>query len=66
MPLIISGKTDAPVSKYELATKLAAALEPGVHYEAFEKEQAVSLTEAGQTYCEKALQVTNLYDPKSP
>ena len=45
MPLIISGKTDASVEKYELATKLAAALDAPEHYEIFEKEQTISITE---------------------
>ena len=45
MPLIISGKTDASVEKYQLATKLAAALDAPEHYETFEKEQTISITE---------------------
>jgi len=66
VPLIISGKTDAPVDKYQVATKLAGALEVPEHYEVFEKEQTVSITEAGQKYCEQALQVADLYDPREP
>eukprot|EP00967_Tisochrysis_lutea_P146864 scaffold277969_cov32-Tisochrysis_lutea.AAC.3 len=66
VPLIISGKTDAPVDKFEAASKLAAVLEKGVHYDVFEKEQTVSLTDQGVRDCEKALAVSNLYEAKNP
>ena len=54
VPLIISGRTDAPVNKYETAYKLAGALERNIHYEVIEKEQNAVLTEEGQRYCEQA------------
>lgn len=66
VPLIISGRTDAPVGKYQTAFKLAAALERDIHYELIEKEQNAVLTEEGQLYCEQALQVESLYDLKEP
>ena len=57
VPLIISAKTAVnPAERCETATKLAAALEATVHYEVFEKQQTISLSEAGQRYCEAALQ----------
>jgi len=67
VPLIISSKTtNNPAERCQVATKLAAALEPVTHYEVFEKQQTISLTEAGQTYAEAALQVPDLFDPKNP
>ena len=66
VPLIISGRTDAPVEKYEACAKLAATLIPGEHYDVFEKEQTIGLKEAGTKYCEEALQVDDLYDPTNP
>ena len=66
VPLIISGRTTAPVEKYETCAKLANALEPITHYEIFEKEQTIGLTEAGTKYAETALQVEDLFDPMSP
>mmetsp|Transcript_35050 Transcript_35050/g.104725 ORF Transcript_35050/g.104725 Transcript_35050/m.104725 type:complete len:963 (-) Transcript_35050:195-3083(-) len=66
VPLIISGKTDAPVDKFGAASKLAAVLERGIHYDVFEKEQTVSLTDKGTRDCEKALAVGDLYEPTNP
>ena len=66
VPLIISGRTDAPVEKYQACAKLAAALQPGEHYDVFEKQQTVGLTEAGTSYAEAALQVDDLFDPMNP
>jgi len=66
VPLIISGKTEAPVDKFGAASKLAAVLERGIHYDVFEKEQTVSLTDKGTRDCEKALAVGDLYEPTNP
>jgi hypothetical protein len=66
VPLIISGKTDAPVDKFVAAGKLAAVLEKGVHYDVFEKEQTVALNDQGVRDCETALAVANLYDARNP
>lgn len=66
VPLIISGRTDAPVAKYEACSKLAATLSVGEHYEVYEKEQTVGMTEAGTRYCETALQVDDLFNPRDP
>jgi len=66
VPLIISGRTDAPVSKYEACAKLAATMNPEEHYEVFEKEQTIAMTEAGTAYAETALQVKDLFDPMNP
>lgn len=66
VPLIISGKTDAPVDKFVAAGKLAAVLEKGVHYDVFEKEQTIALNDQGVRDCETALAVDNIYDAKNP
>ena len=66
VPLIISGRTGAVVDRYETCAKLAAALEPTIHYEVFEKDQTIGLTEKGTQYAETALQVKDLYDPMNP
>merc|ERR1719331_392707 len=66
VPLIISGRTDAPVEKYAACAKLVQTLNPTEHYEVFEKEQNAVLTEAGTKYAEMALQVDDLFDPKLP
>ena len=66
VPLIISGRTDAPIAKYEACAKLAASMSPEEHYEVFEKQQTIGLTEAGTAYAEAALQVEDLFDPMNP
>uniref|UniRef100_A0A7S4BQD3 Protein translocase subunit SecA n=1 Tax=Chrysotila carterae TaxID=13221 RepID=A0A7S4BQD3_CHRCT len=66
VPLIISGRVDAPTERYAAAAKLANAMAPDVHYTVFEKDQNVQLTEEGARYCEAALQLSSLYDPKAP
>ena len=66
VPLIISGRTTAPVDRYQTGAKLAGALEPGLHYEVFEKKQTIALTEAGTEYAEAALNVKDLFDPMDP
>ena len=66
VPLIISGRTDAIVTKYETCAKLATALIPQKHYDVFEKQQTVGLTEEGTRFCEEALNVPDLYDPTNP
>jgi len=66
VPLIISGRTDAIVTKYEACAKLAATMLPTEHYDVFEKEQTIGLTEKGTKYCEEALLVPDLYDPTNP
>lgn len=66
VPLIISGRTTAPVEKYQTCAKLAQVLEPTKHYEVYEKETNIGLTEEGTKYAETALQVEDLFDPMNP
>ncbi len=58
VPLIISGRTEAKVDKYTSASRLALTLNVGEHYEVYEKEQTVTLTEEGARFAEMALQVS--------
>merc|ERR1719201_2196655 len=67
VPLVISGKLDtAQSTRYVSATKLATALAPGVHYDVYEKEQTVTMSEQGLTDCARTLQVDDLYNPTDP
>jgi len=66
VPLVISDKTSAPVDKHFSAKKLAAVLERDVHYEVFEKDVTVKLTDQGVRDSELALQVSDLFSPKEP
>ena len=66
VPLVISSKTAQASDRYAMAAKLAEALQPGVHYEVFEKQKTVTLTEKGTADCEKALNVGDLYNPRDP
>ncbi|EFJ50912.1 hypothetical protein VOLCADRAFT_57571 [Volvox carteri f. nagariensis] len=64
-PLIISGMSDKPSSKYYKAAKIADALSRNVHYTVDEKQKAVLLTEDGYEAVEDVLQVSDLYDPRT-
>ena len=67
VPLIISGKTDnAKATQHGQAAQLAAVLEPKVHYDVYEKEQTIALTDLGVRDAEKALGVDDLYSPTQP
>ena len=57
-PLIISGQSDKPSSKYEMTQKLAAALERDFHYTVDEKQKNVLLTEDGYEAAEQVLNVS--------
>lgn len=65
-PLIIAGRVPAATTKYATAQKAAEALARDVHYTVNEKEQAVLLTERGYSDLERALNVSDLFDPKNP
>ncbi len=62
-PLIISGQADQDVSVYykvnQAIRRLMASEE---HYEFDEKEHSANLTESGQSYIAKALNLPDLYD----
>ena len=63
------GAADSPhpsAAMYASAAKLAAALSLGVHYDVFEKEQTVTMSEQGLADCARTLQVDDLYNPTDP
>jgi preprotein translocase subunit SecA len=62
-PLIISGPTDENTDKYYKINRIIPGLKKEEHYTIDEKARSVVLTEDGVARVEKALGVTNLYDP---
>ena len=64
-PLIISAPSATSGASYEQFSKLARQLKRDKHFEVDEKRRAVVLTDAGITYIEKALGITNLYDTQN-
>lgn len=67
VPLVISSKTQASAAdRYSKASKLAAALQPNVHYEVFEKQKTITLNDQGVRDSETALNVNDLYNPSNP
>ena len=65
-PLIISEPGNAPIEKYYQTAKLAAALQKNVHYLVDEKNQNVTILEEGVSFCEQALELSDLYNPEDP
>lgn len=65
-PLIISGPSQAPTQKYLQTTQIVTILQKNVHYSVDEKNQNVILLEEGITFCERALNLIDLYDPENP
>lgn len=65
-PLIISGPSEAPTEKYLVTTELSQRLERDVDYEVDEKARNITLTDKGILFCEKILNVQDLYDLKDP
>lgn len=63
-PLIISGPSEEPTDKYQLANSLVKHLQLDVHYTVELKSKQVLLTDQGIAQVEKLLQLDNLYDPK--
>jgi len=63
-PLIISGPTDESTDKYYLINSIMPLLQREEDYTIEEKSKTAALTEAGVAKVEKALRVTNLYDPE--
>jgi len=66
-PLIISGylsreEQEREAEEYRRFANIARKLEPDVHYEVDEKEQSVSLTDAGLAKVEEETGVENIYD----
>jgi preprotein translocase subunit SecA len=62
-PLIISGPTHENTDRYFKINRVIPGLQRDQHYTIDEKARSVVLTEAGVGRVEKALGVTNLYDP---
>ena len=62
-PLIISGPTHENTDRYYKINRVIPGLHKDTHYTIDEKARAVALTEEGVARVEKALNVTNLYDP---
>nr|YP_009399052.1 preprotein-translocase subunit a [Taenioma perpusillum]ARW68449.1 preprotein-translocase subunit a [Taenioma perpusillum] len=60
-PLIISGINKENNIKYEQSEKIVKLLDKLVHYEIDEKAKNITLTEEGILYCEKLLNIDNLY-----
>lgn len=61
-PLIISAPSATSGASYEQFSKLSRQLKRDKHFEVDEKRKAVTLTDAGITFIEKALGISNLYD----
>ena len=64
-PLIISAPSATSGASYEQFSKLARQLKKDKHFEVDEKRRAVTLTDEGITYVEKALGISNLYDTQN-
>ncbi len=62
-PLIISGPTHENTDRYFRINRVIPGLQKDVHYTLDEKARSVALTEEGIARVERALAVTNLYDP---
>jgi len=60
-PLIISSPAQESSSMYTNFAKIAESLIEGEDYKVDEKQRAISLTEAGITKAETALNITNIY-----
>lgn len=64
-PLIISAPSATSGAAYEQFAKIARQLKRDKHFEVDEKRKTVVLTDAGITYVEKALGISNLYDTEN-
>ena len=61
VPLVIAGRVDGPVSDTARLATLAAALQPGVHFDTDAYRRDVELTEAGIDHVERALGCGSLH-----
>lgn len=64
-PLIISAPAATSGSSYEQFSRVARQLKRDTHFEVDEKRKAVTLTDEGIDFVEKALGIPNLYDSKN-
>jgi len=65
-PLIISGPSEASTQKYTDTTKLVETLKKDIHYTVDEKNQNVTLLDAGLSFCEQVLNNPDLYSIEDP
>ena len=65
-PLILSGPSQVSTNKYELSNNVSQKLQENLHYEIDEKARNIILTDLGIAYCEKQLDLSNLYDIQNP
>ncbi len=65
-PLIISGMGETSTEKYLKTSKLAKILKRDIHYNVDEKTQNATLNDEGISFCEKALEISDLYSPDEP
>lgn len=61
-PLIISGASDESTEMYTTIDSVVSRLKADEHYTLDEKARTAMLTDEGVLYCEKLLNVENLYD----
>ncbi len=64
-PLIISAPASTSGASYEQFSKISRQLKRDVHFEVDEKRKAVTMTDDGIDFVEKALGISNLYDTKN-
>nr|QCI08647.1 Preprotein-translocase subunit a [Sphondylothamnion multifidum] len=65
-PLIISGPSQIDSNKYLQANEICQKLTKNQHYDVDEKAKNIILTEKGVHFCEKLLNINNLYDINNP
>merc|ERR1711933_94270 len=65
-PLIVLGRQEILAFKYLETNKLIIQLKRQVHYNVNEKNQTVTLTKTGVSFCEKVLSIVDLYDCAEP
>ena len=65
-PLLISGTGKTFQEEYLQATRLVKTLKRDIHYKVDEKRQNVTLSNVGVSFCEQALEITDLYNFNEP
>nr|UEQ12147.1 Preprotein-translocase subunit a [Batrachospermum sp.] len=65
-PLIISGPAPISTDKYIVANQLSTCLKKNFDYEVDEKAKNITFTDKGIMYCEKYLQIDNMYQITNP
>jgi preprotein translocase subunit SecA len=62
-PLIISGPAEAASEKYKVLNEIVARLQRDEHFNVDEKGFSATLTDEGVEHVQKAIGISNLYDP---